>query len=298
MEWLFFAALSTLFWSLNSVLSKVLIDKRFDKPLPFVILLILVDFVFMAVIGLIFPISHVLPYSAYVIAIGMFVVCSFWFFYHAMRQEEGSRVVSLTQTAPLMTAVLSALLLGEVLVARQYVGIVLLVASSIIVSHKKTESGRKMSAALKYAIVFALAVALYDVATKYMLQYIDYWSFFFWSTLGMVLDVPLLLLVPSVRADFRRMLSMMDRKTLAACALNESLWFLGNVCLLVAISIGFVSLVSAVGALQPLFVLVIASMLSVFTPKLLKEDIGRGHLLEKLSAALMIFVGIWLISMA
>lgn len=296
MEWVFFAVLSALFYSVNSVMSKILIDKRFDKPFPFSIFLTLIDMMFVVGVYFVFPISWSYPSNLYAILAGVFISYCFYFFYHAMKNDESSRAMSIMQTYPLLVTVMSAVLLGEVLGLNQYAGIAMLVASSALISHKKTESGRKRSASLKYALAFALMVAVYSIATKYLLGTMDYWSYFFWSFAGVTINVPFLLSFKSVRSDFRKLVGVMDARTLGVCVFKEGIWLAGDVLSLLAISLGPVSIVSALGSLQPFFVFAIATMLSIFMPSVLKEDIEKGHLIEKLAAALMIFVGIWLIS--
>ncbi|MCX6821070.1 MAG: EamA family transporter [Candidatus Aenigmarchaeota archaeon] len=298
MDWVFFALLSALFYSVNSVMSKILIDKRFDKPFPFSIFLTIIDLMFVVGVYFVFPISWIYPSNLYAVVVGVFISYCFYFFYHAMKNDEGSRAMSIMQTYPILVAVMSAVLLGEVLGFNQYAGIALIVASSALISHKRTESGRKRSASLKYALAFALMIAVYSIATKYLLGTMDYWSYFFWSFVGVTANVPFLLSFKSIRSDFRRLARMMDAKTLVVCIIKEGIWLVGDVLSMLAISLGPVAIVSALGSLQPFFVFVMATMLSLFMPNILKEDTGRGHLLEKLAAALMIFIGIWMIGVA
>jgi hypothetical protein len=65
---------------------------------------------------------------------------------------------------------------------------------------------------------------------------------------------------------------------------------------LIAISLGYVSLVSAISGLQNLFVFVYMLMLSLFLPNILKEEITKGIVLLKLSAVILMFFGTWLIT--
>lgn len=296
MEWFFLAITSALFFSINGVASKILIDKRFEKPFPFSIFLTIIDCIFFFGVYVLVPTQFYYPYGLYSMVIGALISYCFYFYYHAMKNDEGSRAVSLMQTHPLLTVVLSAIILGEILKIGQYVGIALLVMSSVIISHKKTEGGRKRSAALKHALVFALMVSLYNIATKYILGYMDYWSYFFWGSMGVLLNVFFLLLVKSIRTDFFALLGAVNKKTVLVCTVKEGLWMGGDLLSLAAFSLGPVSIVSALGSLQPFFVLIIATGISLFLPHILKEDIERQHLLEKLMATVLIFVGLWLLN--
>jgi uncharacterized membrane protein len=298
MDWIFFALLSPVFFALNDAFIKTFIDKdkRFDKPFPYSILLTFIDVIFIVAVGLSFPISTSYPQILITFVYGAIVSYIFYFFYNAMKHDEGSRAAALMQTNPLLTAVLSATLLGEVLTFGQYAGILFIVSSAILISHKWTEDGRKRSPALKYALGFALFVAVANVFSKFMLGSMDFWSLFFWTSAGVLANNTMLLIIPSIRKDFRRLAGSLDFRTLILCFLKELLWFLGDVAFLFAITYGPVSIVAALGALQPLFYLLIALISSALLPHILKEDLERRHLVEKVIAVLMIFVGIWLLN--
>jgi drug/metabolite transporter (DMT)-like permease len=57
-----------------------------------------------------------------------------------------------------------------------------------------------------------------------------------------------------------------------------------------------VTLVAALSSVQPFFVLLIAVVLSVFYPKILKEEIGKSAVLLKAVAILVMFAGAVLIT--
>ncbi len=64
----------------------------------------------------------------------------------------------------------------------------------------------------------------------------------------------------------------------------------------IAISSGLVSLVAAISSLEPFFVFVFALLLSLFVPRILKEDIGKRAIITKALAIILIIVGAWLIA--
>jgi uncharacterized membrane protein len=70
---------------------------------------------------------------------------------------------------------------------------------------------------------------------------------------------------------------------------------LGLVFFLAALTTGPVSLVEFVTATQPMFVLLYAIILSVFIPKILKEELERKTILQKLIAIALMVAGMGLI---
>ena len=296
MEWFVFALLVPAFFAMNGVLGKILIEKRFRKPFPLSMFLLLIDLIFVVPVLIFAPVDYVYPYSLVIIFVGLIMVFPFWFYCKAVLIEEVSRISSLTQIIPILVAVLSALFLNEILVFRQYIGIVLIVIASMSISYRKVKSGKRLSPALKFILVYTFWVALYIIFMKYMLNYMNYWSFFFWNITGSLMALPLFLTIPRIRKDFLKIIPMIDKKTVAAGILTESLWFFGHMSSLIAASLGPISLVSAVGSIEPLFSLIYATALSLFVPKILKEEVTRFNVSQKLFAILLIFIGMWMLN--
>lgn len=71
---------------------------------------------------------------------------------------------------------------------------------------------------------------------------------------------------------------------------------MGYITLLIAVVNGPVSIVSALGSLQPFFVFVFSLFLSFLLPQILREELTRFDLLQKAFAVILIFVGMWLLN--
>ena len=78
-------------------------------------------------------------------------------------------------------------------------------------------------------------------------------------------------------------------------SLAETLTLGGILLITIAISISYVTLVNTLSNLQPFFVFLFATMLSIFFPKFLKEKIGKSKLIVKFIAIIILFIGIILI---
>jgi hypothetical protein len=64
----------------------------------------------------------------------------------------------------------------------------------------------------------------------------------------------------------------------------------------IAVSLGPVTLVNSLGALQPLFVLAIAVVFSNFFPHILKEEVDRHTIALKLVAIALMIIGTVLVA--
>jgi len=76
---------------------------------------------------------------------------------------------------------------------------------------------------------------------------------------------------------------------------NELIFVIAKSITFFAYSIGTASLVSVVGSTQVFFGVVYGCLLTIFFPKIIKEDISKEELLKKVIAAVVLFVGLWLV---
>lgn len=80
---------------------------------------------------------------------------------------------------------------------------------------------------------------------------------------------------------------------------EEALQFLGHIFSLFAYAIGSVTLVSSVGALQPVLTVILIMILGAMAPKLarrLDEKTDRESLAQKGVAFLVVLIGIYFVS--
>ncbi|MCK4885193.1 EamA family transporter [Candidatus Bathyarchaeota archaeon] len=297
MDWLVFALLSPAFWGLNNVFNKFLITKKFQGYFSLVSYLHFIDLIFAGIIYFVTPISFQFPYVVFAMAISLLPLIAFWFYTKALMVEEVSRITPLFQFIPILVIVLSAIFLNEILSAQKYFGIALIVVTSLLISYRKSESGNSLSSAFKLMIPFSVVLSVYTILLKYLLSYLDYWSIFFWMIIGSFGGVLFLLTFSKSRKEFVETVPIIGRRTFIVAFVSESLYVLGTICALIAMSLGYASLVSALGGLQHFFVFVFMLLLSLFVPKILKEEISRNVVALKISAIALMFVGTWLITL-
>ena len=296
LDWLLFALLAPAFMALNIVINKFLVTKRFKGFSSMIIYLNFVDLIFAGVVLVFVPVSFSFPYVVFAMLIGIMPVVGFWFYSKALMVEEASRLTPLFQFIPPFVALMSVMFLGEILSAQQYAGIALIILTSILISYKKSETGHSLLSVFRVMVPFAAIIAIYTVLSKLLLGYLDYWSVFFWMMIGSWLSVLVLLLFSKPRNAFVKSVSHLGARTFFTTLAGEGSYILGTIFLLIASSLGYVSLVSALAGLQQFFVFVFMVLLSVFVPTILKEDISRNVLTLKIFAISLMFVGTWLVT--
>ncbi|MCW4016947.1 MAG: DMT family transporter [Candidatus Bathyarchaeota archaeon] len=296
MDWLVFALLSPAFWGINNVVNKFLVTKRFKGYFSIAIYLNLVDLIFAGAVFVAVPVSFEFPYALFSMAVGMLPLFAFWFYSKALMVEEVSRITPLFQFIPIFVVLLSVLFLGELLSPQMYFGIALIVLTSMLISYRKTANGNLLSSAFKLMIPFTAILAVYTVLNKYLLGYLDYWSLFFWMMIGSCFGVLCMLAFSRPRKEFVEAVSQLGKRTFVVSLVGEGTYILGTICSLIATSLGYVSLVSALSGLQHFFVFIYMLLLSLFVPTILKEEISKTVVALKIVAIALMFVGTWLIT--
>ena len=213
-----------------------------------------------------------------------------------MQNEEVSRVTALEYLYLIFVLLGAAILLGETLTLKHYIGGLLLTVSVVLVSYrfKGKDSLPGISPAVKQFYIYWAFTAFYYLALKYLLGSMNEWNFFAWSSVGNLIMVAPLLTDKGVRRDT---LNFFGNHTAAIGALlsEETFHFFGVICSISAFALGSVSLVTTVGALQPFMTLISVLALSQLKPGLLNEEINSSTLVQKFMSVVLVAVGIYFI---
>jgi uncharacterized membrane protein len=296
MDWLVFALLCPAFWGLNNVFYKFLMTKKFRSYFSMLSFMGFIDFLFAVIIFLVTPTSFVFPYVFFAMGVGLFPLLGFWFYSKALMVEEISRITPLFQFIPIFVVLLSVIFLNEILSVQRYFGVAIIIIASILISYRNSKGGKSLSSALKFMIPFSLVLAVHAILEKFLLGYIDYWSLFFWNILGAFCGVLFLLTFSKPRREFAEAVSAVGKRAFFVVFVGEGVYFLGTICWLIAASMGYVSLVSALAGLQHFFVFIYVLLSSIFVPQHLKEEMTRGVIALKISAIALMFTGTWLVT--
>jgi len=294
MEWYIFALLAPAFWALNNVFIKFLITNKYKSYFPMIFTVISMDAIFAIAVAALTSISTIFPYSILAFLAGLMPLLAFWFYLNALMKEEVTRIITLFQLIPVFVALISPVLLNEILSGQKYVGIALIVTASILISYRKTGT-KSFSSALKFMIPFGIIIATYTVIDKILLGYLDFPSVFFWNVTGTLVGALSLLSISKLRKELTEVIPTVGKKGIFTTFIGEGLYVIGTICSLIALSLADASIASSLFGLQPFYVFFYTIVLSYLLPKILKENISKGTLLLKISAIALMFTGTWLI---
>ncbi len=286
MLWIVFTLVAMLLWSAVNILDKYIIGHELRDP-------ILVTTIFGFSISLLFIFlglftgAIIIPVKYMLLSMlgGLVYATAIIFYYSAMKKIEVSRIVPIIATEPLIIAIVAFFLFGESLKLIQYIGIGLIVFGAILITHKKY--GDKVNMHKFYAMAFlcTLLFGLRNILIKYVTIGVDFWPMLFWLGVGMFI-APLILLFfhhPHIREQ--------AKKGVLHLCLTALLSGLALIFFTKAISIGSVSLASALLATKPMLVFFIATFLSFFHPDIIVEKHTKKVLLKKMTAVALIVAG-------
>jgi len=295
MNWLVFAFISPVLWGVTNVIDKFLMTKILNKAYFLPIWIGIFGLPTFSFVFAFFNPVFAYPYSIIAIFLGFAYTLSYFVYAKILTKEEVSRTVSLISLYPMVVTILADIFLKEVFGLQRYVGIFLLVLSGLLVSYKK--EGKKMGVikSLKLIILLIIIWSSIQVTEKFVVDKIGNWSIYFWINVGLFMSVLPAFFFKTIRKDFSRLVKNSGRKGLSALAVAQGFSVGCSVSYYTAISLGPVSLVSAIGSLQPFFVLIYSVFLTIFVPKFLKEDLSRYNLLMKVIAVMFVLVGGWLL---
>jgi drug/metabolite transporter (DMT)-like permease len=292
MLWAVLAVFAALIWAIVNIVDKFIVTKWFRNPLIPVLFFGLFGFFATLTIFFVLGFSYLSPINIILALLaGVFHTVTYLFYFMALKLEEVSRVVPLFYLSPIFVLILATLFLGEHLTLINYMGFFFLVIGAIIISTKSLSI--KLEKAFWYMILADICLALSAVLTKYLLNMTDYWTVFAYGGIG-----NLFILVPLayfVAPDLMSALKKHGAKAVVTTSLNEMLNLVAVLASIIATSIGFVTLVNALASVQPFFLLVFTVVLSLFFPKILKEEISKSTVLIKSAAIVIMFIGAYLV---
>jgi drug/metabolite transporter (DMT)-like permease len=249
---------------------------------------------------------------------GLFLV-TLIFWYKALHQSEATRTVPLVGAlTPIFSFALSFMFLDEIFTNRQFFVFFVLIAGGVLISVKNTKiyflnrvinrfkeiygnvfgtvhaEFRPTRRLIVNSVTSAFFFAAYYVLMKYIYMNQPFIGSFVWSRMGSFLGVVVIWLIPY----YRKMISehkaeTRSPKNFAFFILVRLLAAVAFIILNYAISLGNVAMVNALQGIQFAFLILIVLLMSVRFPKILKEEMGRGVLVQKIAGVCLVSIGLY-----
>ncbi len=311
MTWLSFAILAYFLLALVNILDKFLLDKVLPSSRGY-------TFLVGALGMLVFVLA---PWYLYWPGTGLFFFnllvgamfpIALLFFYSALRKGEASKTLLLIGGAvPIFTLLFSILLLNDSFTYRQWIALLFLLLGTIIISwlpekqsfwHKVLLIFRTKRENKKRGIVLAILAAaffaLFFVGSKQAFNGQEFLSAFIWIRGGSFIAVLFFLFHKQSRIKIFTSFKRLKSKKGLIFVGNQGMAAGGFLLQNYAISLTSVALVSALQGVQYVFIIILGICATIFYPKLLKENISKNIIIQKLIAVLLIAIGLYFITYA
>lgn len=233
-----------------------------------------------------------------VISTGIITVWSLFLYFKALADEETTTIIILFQTLPIFSLIFGYFILGETISPMQFVGFILVIAAALGVTMKPKIKGEKIiSQAFFLILAFNIMWALAGVLIKFSINANSFSEILSYESWGIAIGGTLVFIfVPSVRHNFMKNLKQIRTRVLAILFVNEGVFVIAKSISFSAFALGPVALVSVLNTTQVFYGILYGIFLTKALPKLFKEDISMSGVARKIGFAVMMFLGIVLIS--
>lgn len=312
MSWLIIALSSYFLLALANLIDKFLVEKILGSARAYTFVVCIMGLL----VFLVAPWFLYWPGWLYLLLnffLGGLFALALLLLYASLRRGEASQVLVLVGgSTPIFSAPLAFWLLGETLSHRQIIAILLLISGLLIIAFlpkKKVNFWQKIFSQLSLkqrysrlsiflAIFSGLVYALFFVGSKIAYQSQEFFSAFLWIRLGSAIFVLFILFSSQARREIKDLFKKKPgrNKNQFLVVGNQALGATGFLLQNYAIYLGPVAIINALQGVQYAWIIILGSMISVFAPKFLKEDLSKKVLFRKVIAVIVIILGLYFLT--
>ena len=236
--------------------------------------------------------------SMAVIAVsGILYMGAIYFYLQALQTEEASTIAPFFQAAGVFGLILGYFVLGKKISPPQIIGVLLIIAGSVLLSLRFGQSTSHVKTHLVLLMLAcALAIALSSLIFKFFAVRDEFWTTTFWNFAGQALFGVILMLIAENRQQFMKMMHANAGAVLSVNVANELINLGGNLGVRYTLLLAPLGIVQAISSTTSFFVLFFGVALSLFFPKLGREEIGIASLTQKIIAITFVVAGVLLIN--
>lgn len=297
MFWIFLAILAHFIWAITNVGEKYLVSKRVN---PYVYT---VWFAFFGLIIALLMLPFVNIFVFNFTTLLWLALCGALYFYgglpyiKAMQMEEPTRINIWWNIIPIFSLILGWLFFEESFSSTQLLAFAFLVIGAFVASIHFRQKNFVFSRAVILMIIASFCYALYAVVFHHTIQGLSFVSAFVIIQLFMFVFALTLFLHPGFRKVHKKEFKNINKNLISLIGGVSVLDIVGMFFNQWALVFGVAALVFAFEGSQMIFVFIIAFLLSVFYPRIVKEELDKRNIILKLVALVFMVVGVVILSL-
>lgn len=295
MNWLFFALLAPLIYAIVVDIDKYILEKEIPDYRGMPIYSAGAAFIFGILLWIVtgFPILS-LRDALLITLTGVLTIFGLAFYFKALSSDEASKVTILFQMTPVIILFMSYFFLGEKITLKELLGFLLILFATTSISASKKGLALNLSSTFFLILLTDFMWASAYVLFKFVVNASSFAKVISYEGFGMALGGLLLYkFFPSIRKSFLKTGRKIRKRVFGIIFLNESIFVVSRLFTYFAISLGPVALVEVVGGTQVFFAIFYGILLTIFAPKIFKENISRESLIKKIAMATFVLVGLF-----
>ena len=300
MNWLLITISSYLILAIVSLVDKYLLTSSIPNPKVYtfyvgtlgILVLLIAPF-----IG--FYIPEISQIILSLLTGAIYIYALFWFF-KSLRLFETSRVVpAIGGMTPLFSFGLIYILSSgkEILSFPEIIAFILLIFGSILITLERKKLITFKS--LRFSVLTAFLFSLGLVLVKYVYLAQPFWNAFIWMRIGgFLLALGFFIFAPEIKKEIFQKREYSPKKTTVIFLSNQAAGAGANILQNWAIFLApliYVPIINALAGTQYLFLFIFAIFLSLKFPKIIKEEVSKAIILQKIIAILLIGAGLVLL---
>ncbi len=301
-SWLTLVLIAAAFNGGVSVVDKFVVENQI--PDPIVLSFFTSTYGMISAIVMLFTLDvHLAPLRATLLAFssGVAYLVYVVFYFAALGFNDAPVVVALTQISPVFSALWGFLLLDERFDSLTYAGVGIVLTGAVIISLERNEveqakTGLRLNIALKLMVVGSFVSSMSQLMLKHALEEISASDGFFWPRLGVFAGTSAMLALPSIRKRLWSAVRRIGRQVNLLIMCSEVMALVAVYVMTLAYSRGPLTLVSASGAVQPLFATLFMWLVNRIRAGTVPDRADRRLLALRLLPLGMIALGLHLLS--
>ncbi len=304
-SWIAVTIIAYFLTAVNSVIDKYLLNRSIPEPVTYAFYVGVFSIFTLALTPFGFHWPGGWQFVAAILT-GMIFLFALIALYTALKADEASRIFAFVGgLSPVLIVIFSAVLFDKILLRYEYYALLFLISGSILISFRKSKecgifklNKHKCVEGMEMALFASVFFALYFVFAKYIFENQQFLSGFVWTRVGIFASALLLLLMPENRRVIFNTTKNMRVGTGGLFVFNKTLAGTATLAINYAIKAAPSSSTAIVNALEGIkyvFILITTYFLSKKMPQIIEEQISISAIVQKVSAILLIFIGIFIL---
>ncbi len=292
--WVIPALLSATVYAGITIADKIILSNTALGLRTFLLFIGLVQGVISVIVMALVGVDSGLTYNLFAsIAGGVIWSIALMLMFYVLQNEEVSRVTPVWQTSPLFASIFALIFLNEHISVSGWVAIALITSGAVVLSIDRINNVLIFKWTMSYVVLGAVMIGVAQNLLKIGSENLSIWENFWARGIGLSAGM---LIVGARKRNFKvlkRFVSNTHTWYMYALFATEGIGpFLGNIFLLMALTNGPVSLVSALLGSRPVLVLIISLIISFFASKTIKESKSKKSIALKFASTVAIVAGV------